>query len=399
MHSTTDILERSNPRRILSLVLLPLVGMLACSTDAPAGPDGGRGGAGDDPGAEGGAPSLWGSHGLDELTLEGPFAAAFAAAHAGQPDGVFPPVRHKDPFAGIVRYQDAEGASHELPIELRVRGNSSLLECPFPKLRMTVAKDAVADTPFDGARKLKIGTHCGEGGTGTVGRLREEKATWREAVVYAIAAALDVPTLRARAVHIAYVDPTASTTLIRKAFVFEHVDLLAQRLGGETLDEPEMFEDDPAEVMDAEAIAMVDLLQALVGNWDWGIRLGETEIGDPPRLRNVDAVVKPDGHMVPVPDDFDLASIVTGRPRNRFDPLILPDADPLTRQAAGFIASDTGRALSRTTILAARERFRARRGAIEEAVAAASVDDDGREIARAHVDAFYAALDRLDEYL
>lgn len=90
--------------------------------------------------------------------------AHFDLALAGIPDGIFPPRREKPYFVGKVWY-----SGHEVPVQLRVRGNSSLQECPFPKLKFKVARVDRVGTRFADAREVKLGTHCADGGRGTVG--------------------------------------------------------------------------------------------------------------------------------------------------------------------------------------------------------------------------------------
>ena len=75
-----------------------------------------------------------------ELSVTGPMEDAFEAAFAGTPDGIIPPVRNKDPFDGGVAYLDLDGTPHAASVELAVRGNSSLQECAFPKLKFAFAK-------------------------------------------------------------------------------------------------------------------------------------------------------------------------------------------------------------------------------------------------------------------
>ena len=69
-----------------------------------------------------------------EWTLTGPMQAHFNMAFAGMPDGIFPPHREKPYFDGTLKMGELE-----VPVTLRVRGNSSLQECPFPKLKVKVS--------------------------------------------------------------------------------------------------------------------------------------------------------------------------------------------------------------------------------------------------------------------
>src|SRR5262249_12986122 len=125
--------------------------------------------------------SIFSSRSVLRGVVSGPLQEYFDLAFAGTPDGIFPPHRETPYFDGTLKMGVAE-----VPVKLRVRGNSSLQECPFPKLKFKVSKENRAGTPFADAREVKIGTHCAEGGRGNIGRLRDERAAFREAVAYEI---------------------------------------------------------------------------------------------------------------------------------------------------------------------------------------------------------------------
>jgi hypothetical protein len=117
--------------------------------------------------------SVFSSREIVSWTLTGPFQKYFDLANAGMPDGIFPPHRETPYFDATVKL-----GSLQLPATVRVRGNSSLQECPFPKLKLKVSKENRAGTPFSDAREIKIGTHCADGGRGNIGRLRDERAAY-----------------------------------------------------------------------------------------------------------------------------------------------------------------------------------------------------------------------------
>ena len=339
--------------------------------------------------------AIFSGTGPSTLRIEAPFAPAFSAARAGEPDGFFPQPRVKEPFAGTMIYKQGR-KEIRIPIELTVRGNSSLQECAFPKLKVKAAKPAVAGTVFEGVHKFKIGTHCGEGGSGTIGRLRNQTAAWREALVYRIAAAAALPTLAVRPLTITYVDTAAANaTVTRKAFLLEHIELAAKRYGGEALEDPEQWQGDPQAEMGADVIAQIHLLQALVGNWDW-------DIGAPGAGRvlwNTEAVKSPGG-MLPIAADFDLASMVT-RDWLKAETLdVLPaERDVHVRQAAHYLATGAGASLPIAALLRARDHFVAKRAAIEAAAASGPIDATGRKNAQEHVRVFYLALAQLEAVL
>lgn len=322
-----------------------------------------------------------------DLTLRGPFQPHFELAFAGLPDGIFPPVRLKPYFPGSVLM-----APHDLPIDLRVRGNSSLQECPFPKLKLKVSREARQGTPFADAREINIATHCAEGGEGPVGRLRHETATFREGLAYEAMATLGFTTPRVRRARIHYVDTTdpgpdgdGGWILTRKALLIENVEVLGERLGGRALSDEEIEALRNAK-LDPQLIADLRLLHALLGNWDYALSLTGEE------LWNTAVIAFPDGRFLPVAGDFDLASWVTAVVRlnapHDYHPE-LPDLDRETR----FQVDQVRASVDATLFDAAKRRFLSHRAALGDLVRRAEVDDAGRANATAHLDAFWSALD------
>jgi hypothetical protein len=201
------------------------------------------------------------------------------------------------------------------------------------------------------------------------------------------------------------------TRLVRDAFLLEHPDVAAKRLelpalcrtvdGKETcdpvLEDAELAEVDP-EVFDPAVVTRILVFHALAGNWDFAVdrRSGAARGG----LWNTDVLVlapteSGERPLAPLPQDFDLASMVTGAVRTRGIPeTLLPGRAPLVRQAAHFLTVYLeGRAAAE--VRAAREIFAAKRGDLYATLDAAPLDDEGRANATAHLDAFFTALDEV----
>ncbi len=207
---------------------------------------------------------------IAELNLRGPFQEHFNLAFAGLPDGIFPPVREKPYFSGSLQM-----GGLVLPLQIRVRGNSSLQECPFPKLKIKISRKDREGTTFADAREIKIGTHCAEGGQGNIGRLRHETATFREALAYEIMQLLDFIGPRVRRPVINYRDTSAEDTVnnggwqvTRMAFLMDHVEVVAKRLNGRALEDEETTSLEDAE-FDEQLITDLKLFHAMLGNWDY----------------------------------------------------------------------------------------------------------------------------------
>jgi len=330
--------------------------------------------------------SIFASTSVVALTLTAPFQNYFDLAYAGLPDGIFPPVREKPYFDGSLQM-----AGFAFPISLRVRGNSSLQECPFPKLKFKVSREQREGTPFFDAREVKIGTHCAEGGRGTIGRLREQIATFREALAYETMGILGFVTPRVRRARIDYHDTTPTNTspmagwqLIRDALILDDVEVVAERMGGRALDDEEVAALTNAN-FNVQLITDLQFLHALLGNWDY--KLSTNGVA----LWNTEVIELANGDLLPMASDFDLASWVTGLVRfmgpQSYHPE-LPDADRQARYELEQIKQRVNPAI----FTAARERFATKRSAIESQIGASLLDEPGRSNCLRHVTAFYDAV-------
>ena len=333
-----------------------------------------------------GPESIFASGTVVAFTLTGPFQIHFDRAYAGTPDGIIPPLRQKPFFDGMLQMSGAG-----VPVSLRVRGNSSLQECPFPKLKLKVSKEQRAGTPFFDAREIKIGTHCAEGGRGPIGRLRDETAAYREALAYETMSEFGFIAPRVRRARIDYQDttppnssPMSGWQVTRNAVILDDIEIVAERLGGRALDDDEVAALTKAG-FDEQLIADLQFLHALLGNWDY--RLSQDGRG----LWNTDVIELENGKLVPVAGDFDLCSWVTETVRLSAPQGYHPELGDVERQARYELEQIHGR-VSGPAFAAASKRFTSKRTAVESRIASALIDEPGRTNARRHVTAFFDAL-------
>jgi hypothetical protein len=331
--------------------------------------------------------SIFSSSNIATLSLSGPLQQHFELAYAGLPDGIFPPVREKPYFEGVL-----EMPGFVVPVSMRVRGNSSLQECPFAKLKFKVSREVRGTTPFFDAREVKVGTHCAEGGRGTIGRLRDQIATFREALAYETMETLGFITPRVRRAVIEYRDTTAAEvspeggwTLSRHALLLEVIEVVGERLGGRALDDEEVAVLTAAN-FDEQLIADLQFFHALLGNWDYGLSI------DGSGLWNTDVIELLNDEFLPVAGDFDLASWVTGIVRVLAPRDYRPELSDVDRQAH-YEMEEIQKRVSGTSFATARDRFVTKRNAIESRISAAQIDEPGRTNALNHVAAFYNAVD------
>lgn len=322
-------------------------------------------------------------------SVSGPFQKHFELALAGIPDGFFPPRREKPYFDARLTMSGVV-----VPVTMRVRGNSSLQECPFPKLKLKVAKEHRPGTPFAEAREIKVGTHCAEGGRGNIGRLRDERATYREALAYEAMDLLGFAGPRIRRARIEFRDTSPADgesprgwVVERRAVLLDDIEVVGERLGGRPLSDVEIAALSDAG-FDAGLVTDLQLLHALLGNWDY--RLSADGRG----LWNTDVLKLADGSLVPVAGDFDLASWVTGEVRSSAPRDYRPELGDVERQAMFEVEQIAGR-VGAADWQSGRERFEARKTSLEALVATADVDAEGRALAVRHLAAFYAALDAI----
>ena len=332
------------------------------------------------------ASGIFATRSIATWTVSGPLQRHFDLAFAGVPDGIFPPKREKPYFDGSITIPGLT-----VPASLRVRGNSSLQECPFPKLKLKVSRKDREGTPFAVAREIKIGTHCADGGRGGIGRLRDERATYREALAYEAMELLGFLSPRVRRARIEFhdtgspADPNPGGWIVtRNAVLLEDPEVVAERLGGTALGDDEIAALENAR-FSTQLITDLRFLHVFLGNWDF--RLSEDGRG----LWNTDVIRRADGTLVPLAGDFDLSSWVTefvrAVPPRDYHPE-LPDRDRQVR----YELEGVRREVPAAVFEAARVRFEGHRAELDSLVAAAVVDDAGRTNAAAHVVTFFDGL-------
>jgi hypothetical protein len=299
-------------------------------------------------------------------------------------------------------------------VEIGLRGHTSIreTECAFPKLKVDFPKDAgaaqVEATIFSGLKGIKIGTHCGESTDGTLtakyGRLPNQLAPHREATVYQLLHAIGVPASKARPAKISYVytdaqpgrTPDQRRPIVRNAMLLENTGATLKRLGA-TSELTEAQFTNARERFTPEDTAMLAFAEAMIGNFDWCVRMfkGDTyRCDDRHPLWNVTAAVDPSGRARPIMYDFDVSGMVAGRHQWLAD--VLNTGFSKSGSAVEVeVVSQVQRTRSlfdRAVLDAARHRFEQRKGEAYRALESAAVDQQGRNQIAQYLDAFYNAI-------
>jgi hypothetical protein len=328
--------------------------------------------------------SLLDGKGPATLAIEAPLQQLFETGSEDENVSVPATVTFKDHGAG------ADVVLSDVAVSVRGHTSRRETECTFPKLKLKLK----------GAGSLKIGTHCGEAADHELspkyGRLANEKSPLREALVYDLLRAVEAPSLRTRAARITYVDKTQPAPVERHALLLEDDDDAMKRVGGKAEIPLESFGSVAVRGAGADA-ARIAFAQAMIGNFDWCLKFSPDDIyrcNEPRPLWNVLAFDHGGGRTSLLMKDFDLAGVVVGR-HAWFDKVWNRRFVPSGSEIEIEVLSQVQRTRSlfpRAQLDAERRHFLDRRTAVYDALKASTVDDKGREIARAYLDAFYAAL-------
>lgn len=296
-------------------------------------------------------------------------------------------------------------------VKVSLRGHTSLRdgECTFPKLKVSLPAGAsAAASVFAGLDSIKIGTHCGEAPDGTLtpkyGRLANEHSPLREAFVYRLLAALEVPALQARRAEITYREPAARGTgpLIRHAVLVEDTGDAVRRVGGQREIDETAFTYARAQLTPADAVRLV-FAEAMIGNFDWCLKMAPDDrfrCNASHPLWNVIAADRGDGKATPLLYDFDVAGIVAGRHLWFKD--IFNRAFASSRSEAEIeVVAQLQRARTlfpRRDLDEVRKALVARKSKAFEAIVSADLDPEGAAVAKQYLDAFFAQIESDEEF-
>jgi hypothetical protein len=179
-----------------------------------------------------------------------------------------------------------------VPVKVRTRGRFRLQSriCQFPPLRLNFPKKAVEGTLLEGQDKIKLVTHCRD-------RDNYEENALEEYLVYRLLNVLTDRSFQVRLARLTYVDATGrEDTQQRWGFLLESEDLLAERLGGQLMEDTLQIH---LGLLRGRNTGLVSLFQFMVGNTDWSMT----------QLHNFVLVQTPTD-VLPVPYDFDWTGFV-----------------------------------------------------------------------------------------
>lgn len=260
------------------------------------------------------------------FALDAPFSQLITRYRNNQPD---PPEADAGGGDGKPTYSEPGHLVHggkTIDVRIEIRGNTSPKDCAFPKYKIDFTdKKQTRGTPFQGTKKLRVNSHCGNGGpndrAGTFQRVQNEISPIREELVYRLVRAAGAQTYRTRLAKISYQDTSAAAPFApmdRHGLLIESGDVAAKRFAEAGLIDAErgVYINDPngqpqnsgadATKMKDEDVATVFLAEVLAANMDW-----QFQVSSPGWFWNIDVFGIPrEGPQLPILQDFDLAPAV-----------------------------------------------------------------------------------------
>jgi hypothetical protein len=258
------------------------------------------------------AGSLFSSYEPVSVTLSAPLKTLFSQTRTAE--------LKKQSIDGTLTYQDPSSQVFSIPVEVRVKGNTTLVLCPFPKLELKIKSPKEAAGIFQGVKSVDLGTHCRDKGQQVLNsNLYQSVFNHREALIYRMAEILGVPTYKARPAVIRYqatgITVVDENTQPYQAFFLEDKSAFRKRIGATEFAEKFESVKDSAYI-DYEDAARIALFEVMIGNIDWSLKSDKNDDGMFAaigyNLWNMRMFEFADKHLLPVPYDFNYAEIIVG---------------------------------------------------------------------------------------
>jgi hypothetical protein len=200
---------------------------------------------------------------------------------------------------GMLSYIDDTGATVELEVGLRTRGNYRRQEriCPFAPIRLNFKKGDTKESLFHKQDKIKLVTHCRNSSK------RYQQVVLKEYLSYRFLNTLTDFSYRVRLLQITYVDPdNPRDQQTRYGFLIEHRDRLAKRI-----DLPHVVvKKTNVASLHGEYTNLISLFHYFIANTDFSPIAGAS---DDDCCHNTTLFGKEGELLYPIPYDFDMAGM------------------------------------------------------------------------------------------
>ncbi|GJM33717.1 MAG: hypothetical protein DHS20C18_27180 [Saprospiraceae bacterium] len=191
-------------------------------------------------------------------------------------------------FAADIEWQDVQGQSEKMQIKLEPRGKTRLNYCAFPPLKLIFSKEDMEERGLNGARKLKLVSHCNG----------DESLVLREYLAYKMYQELTEKSFLVQLVKITYTDSQGQQPdETHWGFILENHNDMAQRLNAKIMSS----ETTRLKNIDGAQYRSLALFQYMIGNTDWNMNLHHN-------IKLIQEVGRP--CPSPIPYDFDYSGLV-----------------------------------------------------------------------------------------
>jgi hypothetical protein len=198
------------------------------------------------------------------------------------------------PLDAIMTFHLSETDSLDRKVSIKYRGEYRYRTCNFPPIQLNFKKSIKAYPDSGKVKKLKLVTHCDQGGV-------YDDYVLREYLVYKLYNVLTDTCFRVRLLRINYIDTGRERKPIRQyGLILEPIDMLAKRTSSTVVKVTNLTQKYIVpKIMDRLAI-----FNFMIANWDWSI----------PGQHNVAIIVPKNynysGLGIAIPFDFDLTGVV-----------------------------------------------------------------------------------------
>ena len=165
----------------------------------------------------------------------------------------------EDYLPGAFKFKETDGTTVELDVEIRTRGHFRHKTCHFPPLGLNFKKSELEGTLFEQQNKLKLVVHCKDSA-------RYEQTVLREYLAYRLFNQMTDQSFRVRLLRVTYVDSDGRRDRqVRYAFLIEHKNQLAKRLGRKDL----KVEKSSISAIQPDQLNLTSIFEFLLGNTDF----------------------------------------------------------------------------------------------------------------------------------
>lgn len=205
-------------------------------------------------------------------------------------DSIKANIRNKEYVAGVLEIKQDNKNSTSLPVKLRPRGKSRRMMCDFPPLKLKFQKEYLDSIGIEKHDEFKLVTHCMETDW-------TQAVIMREYLTYQLYNVITPYSFQAKLVNITYKNKGSSFSKTKNiGIVIEDPEAMAKRNKCKTMGKMVIQLDS----LQGEQEKMATVFQFMIGNADWSFAMA----------RNTELIQMKDGHIVPVPYDFDYAGLV-----------------------------------------------------------------------------------------